>query len=214
MMKREDGCPKSPVWLLGDSPPKHKHADWLNVPLDARFPTRNNIWTPIETVINRELFRHKRSRIDDSKFYVRNAVPSADLWKRENKLELDEEVLKFRQLIEVRPPFLILTFGQRALEFTLRAQNVSDVSRKEKPFSDWDLTEIQKQFDEHLPNVQVSEVNVLPLLHAIIARQFKTCHEHFSNNYYEYVGVRLATIFMKHLDDPRLSKLMDVTSCQ
>lgn len=120
ILKRDNEHSDSAIWLLADSPPS-KHEEYLDQPLDWRFPTRHNIWTPIETVINRELFRRQRSRIDDRKFYVRNAVDSPETWKDENKL--NDEVLKFsRKLAETKPPFLILTFGRNSFEFARRSQ--------------------------------------------------------------------------------------------
>lgn len=71
-MKRTDGHPNSAIWLLADSNPVAWQND-LTVPLDRRFPTRHNIWTPIEEVIQSQLFRESKSRLSDS-FYIRNAV--------------------------------------------------------------------------------------------------------------------------------------------
>lgn len=209
-MDRDNGLSTSAIWLLGDSPPKPKYADLLDEPLDWRFPTRHNIWTPIETVINRVLFREKRSRIDDSKFYVRNAVESPDIWEPEHKLELDEEVLIFRKIIEKHPPFLILTFGQRAFEFARQARNET-----KNRCNSWTVPKLSKafddRFDDRLSDVRKDEMILLPLLHASIARRFWwECHRDFSGNqenYYENVGGKLATIFKEHRDDPRLSEL-------
>ena len=96
-MKRDNERPNSAIWLLGDSPPANqKHR--LDEPLDWGFPTRHNIRTPIETVMNRGMFVHNKRRIDDRKFYIRNAVKSAEIWKREDRLH--EEVLEFGKLVE------------------------------------------------------------------------------------------------------------------
>lgn len=199
-MKRDKNLPTSAIWLLGDSPPfDHEHC--LDEPLDWRFPTRHNIWTPIETVINRELFVHnKSSRIDDRKFYVRNAVKTLETWQHED--ELHEEVLEFGKLAEKHRPFLILTFGRRAFEFARRSTGGESMS-----FSVWSVQEIQKQFDAKLSAVPAAELNLLPLLHASVARQFQHCHEKYGGNYYENVGRKLATIFKAHREDERLSEL-------
>lgn len=71
-MKRTHGLPNSAIWLLADSNPV-AWQDVLAVPLDRRFPTRHNIWTPIEQVIQRHLFHECKSRLAD-KFFIRNAV--------------------------------------------------------------------------------------------------------------------------------------------
>jgi hypothetical protein len=92
-MNRTDGLPNSAIWLLADSNPVAWQDD-LAVPLDRRFPTRHTIWTPIEKVIQRHLFRECKSRLDD-KFYIRNAVE--DPCHKVQKERLADEIATFRR---------------------------------------------------------------------------------------------------------------------
>jgi hypothetical protein len=105
-MNRDNGRPKSAIWLLADSPPLD-HAHKLDDPLDWRFPTRHNIWTPIETIMNRELFRLQKSRIDDRKFFIRNAVKSPEDWKHKNKHILAADIADFTRLVNEYQPLMI-----------------------------------------------------------------------------------------------------------
>lgn len=207
-LKREIGSRDSAIWLLADSPPLILLDERFDeyAPLDWRFPTRHNIWTPIETIVNRELFRFQKVRIDDSKFYVRNAVKSAKHWKREERAALSEDIQGFRGLVKMHSPLLILTFGQRAFEFAQRSQG-----ENVQPFSHWDLPELSKEFDTRMSRLRDGEGILLPLLHAVVAQQFEKCHEAFGGNpknYYEHVGCELA-IFLKGLfDNERFRKLL------
>jgi hypothetical protein len=155
-LNRDNGRPKSAIWLLADSPPLI-HGDKLDEPLDWRFPTRHNIWTPIETIMNRELFRSLKNRIDDSKFYIRNAVESSENWKHKDILAAD--VADFQRLVEAHQPFMILTFGQRAFEFARRSQG-EDVQR----FSHWGVPELSREFDTRSSRIREGKGRLLPLL--------------------------------------------------
>ena len=143
-MNRDNGRPKSAIWLLADSPPL-VHADKLDDPLDSRFPTRHNIWTPIETIMNRELFLLQKSRIDDRKFFIRNAVKSPEDWKHKNKHILAADIADFKRLVDEHQPFMILTFGQRAFEFACRSQG-----ENAQPFSYWEVAKLSGEFDARL----------------------------------------------------------------
>ncbi len=197
-MKRDTGSPDSPIWLLADSPPR-KHQDWLEGPLDMRHPTRHNIWTPIETVINRELFVHHR-RIDGSQFFIRNAVEHSKYWNSETAV--DEELSEFRIRVGDKRPRLFLTFGQNAFEFARRF-----LGEERQKFNHWKVPKIKIAFDDRFPAVLYGEQNLLPLLHACIARRaYKEIHVQFSQNYFEYVGCKIADI-LKQCNDGQLSNL-------
>ena len=205
-MKREKGSPDSAIWLLADSPPRillgEGYEDYE--PLDWRFPTRHNIWTPIETIINRELYLSLKKRIDDSKFYVRNGVKDPADWK--NKDIIAAEVSILQKLMEPKRPFLILTFGRRAFELARLSQGEAGVPR----ISDWGIPELSKEFDTRTSRIRDGKGNLLPLLHAVIARQFETCHTTFRGNhvnYYEYIGCTLASILQGQFGNERLSDL-------
>jgi hypothetical protein len=199
-MNRIDGDPNSAIWLLADSNP----VDWqddLDAPLDRRFPTRHTIWTPIEKVIQRHLFRECKSRLDD-KFYIRNAVE--DPCHKVQQERLADEIATFRRLLNQHQPLLVLCFGQFAFEFTRRARQ----EKEEHRFSHWNVERLAEQFAHRISTVQGDAVNVLPLLHAVVAKQFLYCHGKFSGgngDYFEYVGEKLAGVLIEHRTDQRLN---------
>jgi hypothetical protein len=69
---------------------------------------------------------------------------------------------------------------------------------------------LAEQFIKRTSPVRGEAVNVLPLLHASIARkEFLLCHEKFSGgngNYFQYVGERLGRVLVEHRSDPRLNR--------
>lgn len=199
-MNRADGPPNSAIWLLADSNPVDWQ-DYLAGPLDRRFPTRHTIWTPIENVIQRHLFRECKRRLDD-KFYIRNAVE--DPCHKVQKERLADEIATFRRLLNDHQPLLVLCFGQFAFEFARRARQ----ERKEHGFRYWTVERLAEQFTHRISTVRGDAVNVLPLLHAVVAQQFLFCHGKFSGgngDYFEYVGEKLAGVLIEHRTDPRLN---------
>ncbi len=199
-MKRFDGLPDSGIWLLADSNPVVWQND-LDVPLDRRFPTRHNIWTPIEKVIQSHLFRECKSRLDE-KYYIGNAVE--DPCVKLQKDLLDDEIAIFRGLLNQHQPLLVLCFGQFAFEFARRARQ----EEEEHPFDYWNIERLAEAFGNRISAIREDAVNVLPLLHASVARgRFLLCHEKFSGgnkDYFQYVGEKLARVLVKHRTDPRL----------
>ena len=72
-MLRESGNLRFPIWWLGDSNPV-QWQDSLTAPFDPRHPIRHNIWSSILDVIQDNVFRQNRCRVDSSMVYIRNAV--------------------------------------------------------------------------------------------------------------------------------------------
>jgi hypothetical protein len=95
--------------------------------------------------MNRELFLLQKSRIDDRKFFIRNAVKSPEDWKHKNKHILAADIADFKRLVDEHQPFMILTFGQRAFEFACRSQG-----ENAQPFSYWEVAKLSGEFDARL----------------------------------------------------------------
>ena len=199
-MKRTHGPENSAIWLLADSNPITWQEE-LEGPLDRRHPTRHNIWTPIEQVIQRHLFQQCKSRLTDELF-IRNAV--GDPCHKFQKESLADEIAEFSRSLSEHKPVLVLCFGQFAFEFALRARQ--EVG--EPDFRNWSVKQLAKEFGNRICNFQVDSVNVLPLLHASIARgKFLHCHEEFSGgqgNYFDYVGRKIASILIEYRTHNRL----------
>jgi len=199
-MKRNHGPESSAIWLLGDSNP-FAWREKLEAPLDRRHPTRHNIWTPIEQVIQRHLFQQCKSRLADELF-IRNAVENA--CHKFQKEPLADEITEYSRLLSEHKPVLVLCFGQFAFEFARRAAQ----EEEESDFRNWSVERLAEEFDDRICKFQVESVNVLPLLHASIARgNFLQCHKDFSDekgNYFDYVGGKIASVLIEHRTHNRL----------
>ena len=188
-MKKEDGKPCSPIWLIGDSEPK-KLASILEFPLDSRHPTRHNIWTPILNQIQEYAFTHRLNRLSNGAFYIRNAVTDSDLKKNltSHQSNLEDEIRELSELIHQYNPKLILSFGAFSFEYCRRALNEA-VHRSS---SYWSVERLNDEFTSRVRSKSV----LIPLLHAVVARgQFMLCHQKFSGNtgnYFSYTGSLLA----------------------
>ncbi|QYJ80889.1 hypothetical protein [Shewanella aegiceratis] len=188
-MKKEDGNPHSPIWLIGDSEP-HKLASILEFPLDSRHPTRHNIWTPILDQIQEVVFTQKLNRLSQNAFYIRNAVSNSELKKNltSSSKNLDREINELNELFNRYKPKLIFSFGSFSFEFCRRALNETV---KHAP-SYWSVERLNNEFTARI----ASTTSLIPLLHAVIARgQFMLCHQTFSGNtgnYFSHTGSLLA----------------------
>jgi hypothetical protein len=114
----EELCRK--IWLLAHSYPAKWVGD-LRKPLDARFPTRHNIWTPIWDQMQERVWKEgSRRRLDPCKTLVLNVAPRQNPGSPPN-LECPERLRQFQSwLTEYKPPILI-TFGSVAYRFATRA---------------------------------------------------------------------------------------------
>lgn len=195
-MKKSSGIESFPIWLVGDSPPA-KWEDKLDVPFDSRHPTRHSIWTPIENIIQRELFASSKLRLRSEDIYIINAVDNADD-KRESVAEwknLKERMSFLQNKISSNRPKFILTFGQFSFEFMRRV-----LCRKERhSLKTWTCEKLGEQFRNAVDRYPVDEPVLVPLLHATIARgKYLEAHSKYCSfsdpnpNYFEYVGRSLA----------------------
>jgi hypothetical protein len=199
------GVLSSPIWLLADSRPSRVAT---REPLDARHPTRHTIWTPILDHVQDCVFEACGGRLNSRYFYIRNAVEHAD--DKKQRSVVDQAVLKFRDIAFNSRPMMIICFGQFAFEFARRAcESPSTVG---EPWTERDVKGLGREFHTRIATVSPDKVTVLPLLHAIVARQFDYCHakfspEHTNENYFEYVGRHISNVFITYRSLPRLSPI-------
>ncbi|MFA5077956.1 MAG: hypothetical protein WC541_00550 [Dehalococcoidia bacterium] len=199
-MKGSTGDPEFPIWLIGDSPPKtwvHK----LDTPLDPRHPARHNIWTSVADPLQDRLFRQSKLRLDTSQLYIRNAFDDPFDTSTQEQKEISQGTLK--DLINKHRPSLVLTFGVFAFMQTLYAAS-------ENPQKLYKTTALLgEQFRDRINNYDDCKVNILPLLHASIARgRFLEAHRDFlgvevkiCSNYFDYVGHELADLLLARFID-------------
>ena len=200
-MKEFAGDPKFPIWLIGDSPPE-AWADKLDIPLDPRHPARHSIWTSVADPMQDRLYRLKRLRLDTSRLYIRNASdkPLKEPIPREH-INSMREMLK--GLLDTYRPALVLTFGANAFMIAQPSCG-GDVS-----FRTATAGLLGIQFRARIEKWDDNRVNIIPLLHASIARRmFLQAHTYFVGateetppNYFDYVGTKLADLLLAKLSD-------------
>ena len=194
-MKEFTGDPKFPIWLIGDSPPE-AWADKLDTPLDPRHPARHNIWTSVADPMQDRLYRQGKLRLDTSRLYIRNAMLSLG-----EQIQLSGPRLK--ELLDKHRPNVVLTFGASAFMIALFASG-------EVPQKLYKTTKLLgEQFRSRIEKYDEHKVNIIPLLHASIARRwFLSAHRDFVGtygsmppNYFDYVGTKLADLLLAKLHD-------------
>ncbi len=194
-MKVSTGNPKFPIWLVGDPPPEawvHK----LDTPLDPKHPARHSIWTSVADSLQDRLYRQAKLRLDTSPLYIRNAFDHPFDTSTQEQKQLSQNTLK--DLINKYKPSIILTFGAFAFMQTLYAAG----EHPEKIYKTTKL--LGEQFSNRINSYDNLKVNIIPLLHASVARgKFLESHRDFIgterenySNYFEYVGEKLADLLL------------------
>lgn len=209
------GHKQCPIWLLGDSRPKCHLL--LTAPFDPRHPTRHSIWTPVLDRIQHQLFVQTGMRLDATKIYTRNAVEDPN--DRYDFVMLRNGTASFgKELIERvngGGPHLLITFGAFSYEFAQR-------SCGREPDCKWThrtVFALGRAFRREVEKIGPKRTNILPLLHATIARrswhqnhwQFcgskgaNLCHD-ADPNYFEQVADRIADFLIRTCDRDYLAK--------
>jgi hypothetical protein len=200
-MKDFTGDPEFPIWLIGDSPPE-AWVDKLDTPLDPRHPARHSIWTSVADPMQDRLYRMRKLRLNTSRLYIRNAMskPLA-LLISQKQLFLEQDSLK--DVLIKHKPKIVLTFGASSFMIGLWASG-------EVPQKLYKTTKLLgEQFRCRIKEYDDNKVNVIPLLHASIARgRFLEAHRDFVGaygstppNYFDYVGTRLADLLLAKLSE-------------
>lgn len=200
-MAKSQGDINSAIWLVGDSNPQNWE-DRLKEPLDSRHPARHNIWTPILLEIQDRVFAAAKLHVDQSKFYVTNAIENSQrkpavtdlLWSG----YLQQAVKDFSTDMQKYYPQVILCFGAFSFEFTRRAAD----SGNPAPYKAWNTRTLGEQFREAIELFDPTVTNIIPLLHASIARgKFIESHNNFckfvGGNYFVYAGEAIAAKFLQ-----------------
>jgi hypothetical protein len=206
MMTKDIGDMRFPIWLLADSEPS-QWKEQLESPLDKRHPIRHNIWTSILDVIQTEVFVALGKRVDADRMYLRNAVQDSSTkplkpfnttpaWHESVQVSLTE----YANLINEHRPRIVLTFGQFAFAFALRATG-GEHDRQTATSSQTAM--LGNEFRQRVKEFASDRTNVLPLLHRSIAGgNFIAGHDEFcgtkGSNYFEEAGKSLAQIIIQH----------------
>ena len=203
-MIREVGSRDFPLWLLGDSNPKN-WANTLETPLDPRHPARHSIWTSILDVIQDRVYRQSKLRVDTSNLFIRNAIGDPGDKPMGNETNWTDPVLQdlqyYQRAITESKPIIVFCFGAFSYEFAQRALG----ENPHHSHSYWGAKRLGEDFRKRVAGFHPGETNILPLLHVSIARgKFIESHEYFCGqkdaNYFEYVGLQIADLLLKHKD--------------
>ena len=214
-MRPSDGSPEFRIWLIGDSPPKNWHEE-LEVPLDPRHPVRHNIWTSVLDRIQETVFYDGR-RLDSKLLYVRNAVDSDKLVPPKRVdwswTALAPSVKALGDALNKYQPRLVLSFGGFACEMVCRARRIGLAApHLDRDVDDWTTKKLGAAFRQGTSTFDQTSINHLPLLHVSIARRnFLSAHEYFcppsegeKPNYFDYVGIELGKLLLKHMKDEQI----------
>lgn len=199
------GLPESPIWLLADSRPRKV---LTREPLDSRHPTRHTIWTPVLDHMQEHVFEACRSRLDTRNIYVRNAVE--DKSDRRSRAAVNEAIDRFRRLANASRPILVFCFGGFAFELALRACEESGSTAER--WREWRIEDLGAEFGSRIVEASAHKINILPLLHAIVARKFDECDEKYfpngaAENYFQFTGRRIADALIRLRSVPRVTAL-------
>ena len=204
MMQKETGDPTFPLWLLGDSNPKHWETV-LSTPLDPRHPARHSIWTPVLDVIQDRVYREARLRVDARSLYIRNAIEDPDGKPRGNDIAwgdgVESEIIQLDEAIAEFAPHFVFSFGAFAYEFARRSMH----QQPKRTYSYWGARRLGEDFRERIDGFDPTKANIVPLLHVSIARgRFIQSHDYFCDeqgaNYFDYTGNLIAETFLKYRD--------------
>ena len=207
-MKPQVGDSDFPIWLLGDSNPKGWQSV-LETPLDPRHPARHNIWTPVLEVIQDNVFREQRCRVDGSRLYIRNAIGDPSIKPESKSVEwsgaVTEQIAALKELLAQHSPPILLCFGAFAFEFARRTLE----ENPERPHIHWGARNLGGEFRRRMQDFDVRKTNAFPLLHASIARgKFIQSHDYFCGsagaNYFVHVGDYLAGTLLQHRNSLRV----------
>ncbi|AET67386.1 hypothetical protein Desor_1747 [Desulfosporosinus orientis DSM 765] len=187
-MKRESGEKNYPIWVVMN--PKH--------------PISHENWTPILDEIQDRVYREMNTRIETANIYFRNAVSESRLVP--NTLnwwgpEVAKEIELFKKIAFENKPKMIFSLGAFAFEFLRRVFEI----KPEKGPKAWSNSNLGDEFERAIENFDINKANIIPLLHRVGANSsFIEGHNYFGRksgeNYYTYVGAKLAEIIIQHKD--------------
>ena len=157
-----------PIWLLADSLPE-RWTNKIREPLDNRFPTRHNIWTPVWDAIQATVYLPDKRRVSGSRLCICNAAPTQANGKPDwdfDGVGIQAQIDAYATLLEQYRPTIVLAFGRRAFEFGRRA--IHEAPQREA--YSWTCKELGEKFRTRIADFDTSKTNLFPLLHLVIAR--------------------------------------------
>lgn len=189
MKKRESGDRNYPIWLLVN--PKHP-------------AVRHNIWTPVLAEIQDKIFREIRKRIDTTNIYIRNVVSDGNIVP--NTLnwwgaDVAREIELFREIVLEHEPKILISFGAFPFEFLRRVYEI----KPEKGPKYWGASYLGDEFGSAIENFDIDKTNRIPLLRRVITSgNLIENHNYFGENYFHYVGMKIAEKIIENKDSLKI----------
>lgn len=188
MMKREFGERSSQIWVL----------------FNPRHPISHDNWTPVVDEIQDKVFREMKTRIETTNIYFRNAVKDCNIVP--NTLnwwgpEVAKEIELFREIAVQNKPKILFSLGAFPFEFLRRVYEI----QPEKGPKAWSTSNLGDEFERSIESFDINKTNIIPLLHRVGASaSFIDTDKYFcrkdGENYYRYVGTKLAEKIIEHKD--------------
>lgn len=154
------------------------------------------------------LYMQDGRRFATDKLYIINAVKYPDDKSKAMDVNwpdgLQKKTYSLRDRLLNFKPKVIITFGAFAFEFVRRACG----NELPVPFGKWSTKRLGEEFKKRIALYNPSVINILPLLHVSISRgRFLESHRYFVGeggkepaNYFEFVGTKLASLFLKEAE--------------
>ncbi|MDR3602341.1 MAG: hypothetical protein P4L49_17955 [Desulfosporosinus sp.] len=184
-VKGESGEKTYPIWLLVN--PKHP-------------AVRHTIWTPVLSEIQDKVYREIHTRIDSTNIYVRNAVKDSGIVPKTLNwwgAEVDTEIEEFREIVLEYKPKILITFGAFPYEFIRRVFEI----KPEKGPKSWGNSNLGNEFVKAIQNFDINKTNRIPLLRRVVeSGKFIEEHNYFGENYFQYVGAKIADKIIQNKD--------------
>lgn len=184
-IKRESGERSYPIWLVVN--PKHP-------------AVRHNIWTPALTEIQDKVYRELHKIIDVSNIYIRNVVcdsrivPTKLNWWGS---EIAKEIASFREIVLENKPKILISFGSFPYEFLRRVYEI----KPEKGPRHWGNSNLGDEFERLIENFDINKTNRIPLLRRLVSSdKFIEGHNYLENDYFRYVGTKIAEKIVENKD--------------
>lgn len=112
---------------------------------------------------------------------------------------------RIKELLNKHRPSVVITFGASAFMIALFASG-------EIPPRLYNTAKLLgEQFRDRMERYDEQKINIIPLLHVLIARRFLPAHRDFvgthrsmAPNYFDYVGVKLADLLLAKFSDRQI----------
>ena len=187
----EFGEKSSPLWLI-------INPNYLEV--------RYDIWLPILEVVQEQIFRKLKQRIDSQKIYTKYAL--SDIGLASGRIQhpgKKEELSTLKENISVYQPKLLITFGSMSYELINRLCAKETANGAESGSRYWSTADLVSEFEQAIKTFDISRTNKIPLPRRVItsvkpAEDYDTYWQE-CQGYFLEVGKKIAERIIENKDE-------------